>query len=275
MSSPQVLLKVENVCQQFGDNLVLRDVNVEIENIEGRGQVVAILGPSGVGKTQFFMILAALRKAASGKVLIGQELKPVRNGQVGVVFQNYYIDPWLTVMQSIIRAGKQTGLSAKQSREKGMSLLGKFGLTERKDYYPAQLSGGQRQRIAIVEQLMCSEHFLLMDEPFSGLDYKAKQDACALINEVAHDQTDGQDNTVIFVTHDIETALMAADRIWFMGRDRDAEGKIVPGARIVEIADLVAEGIAYQPDVQFSPKFLQLAQVIKERFCDPKGPYTS
>jgi ABC-type nitrate/sulfonate/bicarbonate transport system ATPase subunit len=93
--------------------------------------------------------------------------------------------------------------------------------------YPAQISGGQRQRIAIAQQLLCSEHFLLMDEPFSGLDLVMEAKVCELINEIAClDEL----NPIIVVTHDVTAAATVADHLWLMGRDRGASGNIIPGA---------------------------------------------
>lgn len=276
----ETLLSIRNVSRKIGDFLVFRELNVDIKNIlrpgVSQGQVIVILGPSGVGKSQLFRVLAGLEKPTSGEVLVGEQQKPVKVGQVGVVSQNYYIDAWLTVMQMLVRAGKQAGLSRTQAKEKGLLLLDKFGVLERKNYYPDELSGGQRQRVAIIEQLMCSEHFLLMDEPFSGLDYKRKQDACELIHQLVFDDKEGTDkekNTIIIVTHDIDTALGIADTVWFMGWDKDPDGKAIEGSRIIETADLISEGIAWHPRVQFTDKFIAMDKAIKERFCDPKGPY--
>lgn len=271
------VLTIENLSLKLGDNLILRDVNIEIRNVVRpdvtQGQVVAILGRSGIGKTQLFKAVAGLQdpKTTTGQILIGAERNQVKVGQVGVVFQNYYVAPRLTVMQTLIRAGKQASLSTKDAREKALQFLEKFGIAERKNFYPAQLSGGQKQRVAIIEQLMCSEHFLLMDEPFSGLDYMSKQKACEMISLVA---SADELNTIIIVTHDIETALEVADTVWLMGRDKDGDGKVVPGARIVEKVDLIGAGLAWQPGIQFTPEFSQLVRDLQARFIDPTSPYS-
>lgn len=271
----ETILTIENLFLRLGNNLILRDINTEIKNVVRpdviQGQVVAILGRSGIGKTQFFRTIAGLQKPSAGQILIGQEKKPVKVGQAGVVFQNYYISPRLTVINALIRAGKQGGLSTKEAKEKGISFLEKFGIAERRNFYPAQLSGGQRQRVAIIEQLMCSEKLLLMDEPFSGLDYKAKEDACGLINTVA---SQNEENTIIVVTHDIDSALAIADTVWLMGQDKDEKGNKIPGARIVEKIDLIVDyPLAWRPGIQFTAEFNELVRAIQTKFVDPKGPY--
>ena len=277
----EVLFEVKNLSLQLGDegkkNLILRDVNIQVRNIirpgMHQGQVVALLGPSGIGKTQLFLRMSGLEKPTSGEVLVGNgTLHPVKPGQVGVVFQNYPIEPSLVVMDTLIRAGMQAGLKKAEARDKGRSLLDQFGLTGREQFYPRQLSGGQRQRVAIIEQLMCSERIILMDEPFSGLDYAAKESACELINQVAIQH---EENTIIIVTHDIDTGLQIADSVWLMGRERDEQGKMIPGARVMEVLDLIQWGIAWRPGVQFTPEFADLVQQVKRKFVDPQGWYVS
>ena len=101
-----------------------------------------------------------------------------------------------------------------------MALLKEFELEDKFNLYPAQLSGGQRQRCAIIQQILCSEHFLLMDEPFSGLDLLMLEKTCELITKVA-DMDDL--NTIIVVTHDVTAACSVADHLWLMGRDSRRE----------------------------------------------------
>ena len=129
--------------------------------------------------------------------------------------------------------------------------------------YPVQLSGGQRQRCAIIQQILCSDHFLLMDEPFSGLDLFMLEKTCTLIQKVAnmHDL-----NTIIVVTHDITAAACVADHLWLMGRDRDAGGKLIPGAHIVETYDLIERDLCWHPGIITQPLFMEFVREVKERF---------
>jgi polar amino acid transport system ATP-binding protein/sulfate transport system ATP-binding protein len=242
-------------------------VNLEVRNIVrpncATGQVVGLLGPSGVGKTRLFRLLAGLDRPDSGQVLIGEQGIPAEPGMVGVVAQHYPLFAHRTVMGNLLVAGRRAGLSNADARDKAMGLLKRFQLEDRGDRYPAELSGGQRQRVAIAQQFMCSKHFLLMDEPFSGLDPIAVENVAELITEVA----DSHDlNTIIVVTHDISAALEVADTIWLLGRERTAQGQIIPGARIQETYDLIERGLAWRKGITTSPEFLEVLREVREKF---------
>ena len=262
-----VILKAENVSVSYGDVPILRDVNLEIRDVvrpdKVAGQVVGLLGPSGIGKTTLFRVLAGLDAPTSGRVLLGEEGKPVQRGMVGVVAQHYPLFAHRTVLGNLMVAGEQAGLSRAQAREKAMGFLERFGLEDKVKHYPPQLSGGQRQRVAIAQQFMCSEHLLLLDEPFSGLDPMAIDRVAELLNEVAcmHEL-----NTIIVVTHDIAAALEVADTIWLMGRDRDNEGKIIPGARIQESYNLIERGLAWRDGIATTPEFMLVMREVRARF---------
>jgi polar amino acid transport system ATP-binding protein/sulfate transport system ATP-binding protein len=261
------LLKVDHVSLSYDDKVILRDVNAEIRDIVRadctQGQVVGFLGPSGIGKTQLFRIIAGLNQPTSGQVLVNSTLTPVKAGMVGVVAQNYPLFENRTIFSNLILAAKQIEKNSDAAHEKVLKYLKRLDMIECSQLYPAQISGGQRQRIAIAQQLLCSEHFLLMDEPFSGLDLVMEAKVCELINEIAClDEL----NTIIVVTHDVTAAATVADHLWLMGRDRDAGGSIVPGARIQETYDLIERDLCWHPGIANSPKFLEFVREVKERF---------
>ncbi|HKV13040.1 MAG TPA: ATP-binding cassette domain-containing protein [Thermoanaerobaculia bacterium] len=261
------ILKAENVNVVKGGVQILRDVNLEIKDIVRpdtvAGQVVGLLGPSGIGKTSLFRVLAGLEVPTSGRVLIGEEGRPVQRGMVGVVAQNYPLFAHRTVLGNLTVAGRRAGLSRAAAKEKAMGFLKRFNMEDRANVYPPQLSGGQRQRVAIAQQFMCSEHFLLLDEPFSGLDPMAIDRVCELLSEVAcmHEM-----NTIVVVTHDIAAALEVADTIWLMGRDRDEKGQIIPGAKIQESYNLIERGLAWRDGIATTPEFMLVMREIRARF---------
>jgi len=261
------LLKAEGICVSFGDEPVLRDLNLEIKDLVrpgmSQGQVVGLLGPSGMGKTTLFRVLAGLDAPTRGTVRIEKEGIPVQKGMVGVVAQSYPLFAHRTILGNLIVAGDHSGEGRAKVKEKALGLLDRFGLSPHASKYPSQLSGGQRQRVSIAQQFMCSEHFLLMDEPFSGLDLIAQENACEFIREMA--RTD-ELKTFILVTHDVRAACSVADTIWVLGRDRDANDKIIPGARIQAEYNLVDRGIAWQEDVRDTPQFQALLHEIRALF---------
>src|SRR5207244_6266740 len=130
-----------------------------------------------------FRIVAGLNHPTSGQVLVNSTLTPVKAGMVGVVAQNYPLFENRTIFSNLLLAAKQMENSHESAHEKVLKYLRRLDMVDQAQLYPAQISGGQRQRIAIAQQLLCSEHFLLMDEPFSGLDVVMEAKVCELINE--------------------------------------------------------------------------------------------
>jgi ABC-type nitrate/sulfonate/bicarbonate transport system ATPase subunit len=263
----ETLLKIDHVSLSYEDKVILRDVNAEIRDIERtghtQGQVVGFLGPSGIGKTQLFRIIAGLNHPTSGQVLVNSTLTPVKAGMVGVVAQNYPLFENRTIFSNLMVAAKQMEKTHDAAHEKVTKYLQRLDMVDQAQLFPAQISGGQRQRIAIAQQLLCSEHFLLMDEPFSGLDLVMEAKVCELINEIAClDEL----NTIIVVTHDVTAAATVADHLWLMGRDRDSAGNILPGARIQETYDLIERDLCWHPGITNSSAFLEFVREVKERF---------
>jgi len=263
----KTLLKIDNVCLEYDGRPVLKNVNGEVRDIivPGRvqGQVVGFLGPSGCGKTSLFRIIAGLNQPTSGRVTVNGFDRPVQAGEVGVVSQSYPLFEHRTVLGNLLLGARQKENDSKAAHDKVMALLGEFGLEDKFNLYPAQLSGGQRQRCAIIQQILCSEHFLLMDEPFSGLDLLMLEKTCELITKVA-DMDDL--NTIIVVTHDVTAACSVADHLWLMGRDSDSNGNKLPGSRIVKEYNLIERDLCWQPGIITTPPFMDFVREVKEEF---------
>jgi polar amino acid transport system ATP-binding protein/sulfate transport system ATP-binding protein len=262
-----VILKATDVSLTLGGNVILRDLNLEIRDLYRpdcvTGQVVGLLGPSGIGKTRLFRLLSGIDKPDKGTVTIGAKAVPVERGMVGVVAQNYPLFEHRTVAGNLELAARSAGLNRQDAAAKAYQYLQRFNLEERAGLYPCQLSGGQRQRVAIAQQFLCSEHFVLMDEPFSGLDLIAVDKVSQLIREMANAD---ELNTVIVVTHDIQAALAVADTIWLLGRDRDEQGKVIPGARVKATYNLVERGLAWRDGVVDTPECMDLVREIRGVF---------
>lgn len=261
----ETLLKVTNLCVSYSLP-ILKGVSFEIKDIKRtgltQGQKIALLAPSGMGKSQLFKRIAGIEMASSGTVLIGAEQKPVKAGAVGMVPQNYLLFDHRTIGSSLMVAACMREQDRKKAKARAIEMLEDFGLSDKWKSYPQELSGGQRQRISIIEQLLSSNHFLLMDEPFSGLDILMKKRVCDVIDRVA---SRDELNTIIFSTHDIESAVMIADTVLILGRDHDQHGTI-PGAKIQRTIDLIDRDLAWHPDIEHMPNFGPIVAEIKAIF---------
>lgn len=260
------LIKIEGMSAMRGDRLVLRDLDAEIKDVvrpdvADQGQVVGVLGPSGVGKTTLLRVLAGLDAPVRGQVRIGEAQQPVRAGMVGVVFQHYPLFEHRSVLGNLVVAARRVGSGHPEAR--ACALLERFGLADRAGAWPCELSGGQRQRVAILQQLLCGHTYLVMDEPFSGLDPISKQHACQLIAEVSRMD---ERNTLVIVTHDIREAVKVSDTLWLIGRETAPSGEPLPGSRIVETYDLIERDLAWQPGIERTPRFDAFVREVEDRF---------
>jgi len=254
----QTLLEAKNVALSFDDRIILRDINFCIKDIirpgMQQGQVVSLIGRSGIGKTQLFKILSGLQSPTAGSVTINGD-KTVQAGDMGVIFQNYYLFEWRSVYQSLLLAAKKNSLLKGKEKEMIGHYVAAFNLEDALQKYPQQLSGGQRQRASIIQQLLKGSNFLLLDEPFSGLDVCVLDKVTDLLLQVS---VSDELKTLIIVSHDISTSVAISDTVLIMGNEA---GK--PGATIKKEIDLVERDLAWKKDIKKEKAFIETVEEIK------------
>ncbi|AQP52818.1 polar amino acid ABC transporter ATP-binding protein [Vagococcus penaei] len=201
------MLEIKNLNKSFNQKKIIDDLNLTVET----GTVLALVGPSGGGKTTLLRCISGLETIDSGELLL--DSKPVlfteNRGKIGVVFQDFNLFPHLTVLENLILAPTMVKkLSGEQATIEANQLLERFGLLEHRRYYPSQLSGGQKQRVAMVRALLMTPDVLCYDEPTSALDPDLVDNVAQTILKL---KKDGM--TQIVVTHDLTFAKKIADKL--------------------------------------------------------------
>jgi ABC-type nitrate/sulfonate/bicarbonate transport system ATPase subunit len=261
-SKNEVLIQVKDVNLSY-DKQILRDINFTIRNIVrpglSQGQVISLIGRSGIGKTQLFKILAGLIQPNTGTVLVGLEQLPVVAGQVGIVAQNYILFNHRTVFDNLRLAMQHSSITLNDKEKDALinDYATKFDLAEHLKKYPLQLSGGQRQRASIIQQVLTGNKFILLDEPFSGLDALMIDRVMELLLKIS---TLDELNTLVIVSHDVENSLAISDTAFILARQKDKEG-----ATITETLDLIEMGFAWNPAIRENEKFQHLVAQIKHK----------
>lgn len=250
-------LELRNVVKSFNGTRVIDNVSLNI----AAGEFVTLVGASGCGKSTLLRILAGLETADSG--IVACNGVPIGGPGVerAMVFQDYSLFPWLTVMGNVLfsrklAANAYDNLAMERDAEetRAQKLLSLIGLSKVKDAYPSQLSGGMRQRVAIARALMSKPAIILMDEPFGALDAQTREVMQDLVLDVG--RTEG--TTIVFVTHDVEEAVYLGARVVLMAP--------YPG-RIDSIYD-VPFPQARDASIRLDPQFLQLKRRIMDRVRD-------
>lgn len=212
-SEPSPILEVVNVDKSFkkGDRqelLVLKDVNFRMQ----QGEIIAILGKSGSGKSTLLRILAGLIQPSEGTVYYrGKAVRGPARG-ISMVFQNFALLPWLTVLQNVELGLEALGIDRDERRERALKAIDTIGLDGFESAFPKELSGGMRQRVGFARALVVNPDILLMDEPFSALDVLTADNLKSDLMDLWESKKTGI-NGILFVTHNIEEAAMLADRI--------------------------------------------------------------
>jgi polar amino acid transport system ATP-binding protein/sulfate transport system ATP-binding protein len=260
------VLTLDNVSMEFNGETILRDISAQVLDVcrpgLSQGQVVGFYGRSGLGKSVLCRIMAGLIPPSRGAVRVGETQQPVAPGAVGFVQQHYPLFHHRTLHANLLVAAARK-FPPDEAQRQTDAYLDRFQLAPHRKKYPAHLSGGQRQRAAIAQQLLCSDHLILLDEPFSGLDVAMMDEVRKIILEVT---TMDELNTVVIVSHDLQTTTALADRLWLLGYERDPSGQLLPGATITpeHQYNLAEMGLAWHENVEAEPEFARFVEHLKE-----------
>lgn len=186
-----------------GETLALDDINLKVND----GEFFGIVGPSGSGKTTLLSIMAGVLTPSAGEVLLNGQ--PVGKGSVGYMLQRDQLFGWRTIWRNVI-LGLEIGRNrTPEALEYARDLLKKYGLWEFRARYPHELSGGMRQRAALIRTMVLHPNVILLDEPFSALDFQTRLS----VGEDVHAIIKNEGLTAVLVTHDISEAISLCDRV--------------------------------------------------------------
>ncbi|WP_151980101.1 ABC transporter ATP-binding protein [Acinetobacter guerrae] len=245
-----ILLETKNLCQSFQhgktQRTVLHQINLKIHKRE----FICVIGPSGCGKSTLSRVVAGLDPYSSGEVLVDSERVEGPCPERGMVFQGYTLFPWKTVKENVMFGPLMRGASQVAAESSAREWLSIIGLEKYENQYPHQLSGGMKQRVAIARALVNEPKMLLMDEPFGALDPYTRQK----MQRHLMDLWQSIDITILFVTHDMDEAILLADRIVVL--------KANPG----EVKEIIEVHLPRPrtPELMSTPEFKQLRAHVDE-----------
>lgn len=233
------VLEVKNVSKSFDDKKILDNVSIKLN----RGEIVSLIGSSGSGKTTLFNIIAGIMKPDEGNVILeGEDITGI-SGKVSYMLQKDMLLPYRTVLDNVALPLIVRGIGKKEARQEAAALFEQFGIAGYENKYPAMLSGGMRQRAALLRTYLFSSQVAILDEPFSALDMITKREIHAWYLDIMKNIN----LSTIFVTHDIDEAILLSDRIYVLSG--------VSGQIIKEI--IIDEEKTRQVDFNLTDKFLR------------------
>lgn len=216
MSDRAIKIEARGVCKRFIDpNLghtvtAIQGLDLAIRDRE----FAVIIGPSGCGKSTFLYMAAGFEQPSDGQVLVGGHPVQGPGADRGIVFQDFVLYPWRTVLRNITLGLEVQGAPRDEARAKAMRWIQATGLKGFENVYPYQLSGGMKQRVAIARALAYDPEIILMDEPFGALDAQTKLHMSRDLQRVWAEA----DKTILFVTHSVKEALLLADRVFIFSQ---------------------------------------------------------
>lgn len=216
-------VEIKNVYMNYhtltAETVALRDISFSVES----GDFISIVGPSGCGKSTLLNIISGLIKPSSGEILIDGRVQDGYSNNIGYMFQKDQLFEWLTVFENVSIGLKIKRMMNKETKSKLEKLLRNYNLWEFRDHYPGQLSGGMRQKVALIRTLSLDPEVLLLDEPFSALDYQTRLNVSDEIYEII--KSEGK--TAIMVTHDIAEAVSMSSKVVVLSKRPAIIKKIV------------------------------------------------
>ena len=232
-------LEVRHVSLAFDGKPVLRDVSLTLRE----GELVCLLGVSGGGKTTLFNVISGLLRPDEGQVFLDGEDVTGKPGQISYMLQKDLLLPYRTIQDNVALPLLLRGMKKKEARAKATALFPQFGLEGTEKLWPAQLSGGMRQRAALLRTYLFSQNVALLDEPFSALDTLTK----SAVHEWYLKVMDEIRLSTLFITHDIDEAILLSDRIYLLVDGRIGEEIVVdqPRPRHVDFS-LTQQFLAYK-----------------------------
>lgn len=188
-----------------GETTALQDLSLSIRD----GEFCSIVGPSGCGKSTLLSLISGLSLPTEGRVVLDEALVKGPSRKIGFLLQKDHLFEWRTVLENAKLGMEVLGFDEAEATSRAQSLLKQYGLGDFENSYPRQLSGGMRQRVALIRTLAISPEILLLDEPFSALDYQTK----LIMQREVHGIIKTNKKSALLVTHDIEEAVSMSDRV--------------------------------------------------------------
>lgn len=213
-------LRFEGITKIYGDHTAISDVNLTVP----AGSFTTLIGPSGCGKTTLLEIAAGLVTASSGQVWLSGKRLTRPGPETAIVFQHHNLFEWMTVRDNVAFGLRAQGIKRTERRLRAGKLLADVGLIEHANKLPRELSGGMRQRVAIARALVLNPQVLLLDEPFSSLDYQTRRVMQRYLLAMWHHAQ----ATIAMVTHDLDEALMLADQVVLMSGSPGRIVEVIP-----------------------------------------------
>ena len=244
------ILELKNISYSYhtpeGETQALSDITFSL----APGEFTAVVGPSGCGKSTLLSLIAGLMKPESGEILLNGEPLTENSSRIGYMLQHDHLFEWRTVYRNVVLGPEINGSLNEETKQRAKEMLKQYGLAQFTSSKPSELSGGMRQRAALIRTLLPDPELLLLDEPFSALDYQTRLNVSDDIGQIIRDSG----KTALLVTHDLSEAVSLADRI------------IILSARPARVSDIMPVTFSLEKDTPLgrrnAPEFKNYFNII-------------